>query len=74
MSGLSILITGILMFLGQCIVGQMNADEDQNKDIASEVGVSGFPTIKFFPKDGSEAVTYSSARSEQAFIDVSPLQ
>lgn len=49
----------------------MNADDDENKDIASEVGVQGFPTIKFFPKDGSGPVTYSSARSEEAFVEVS---
>jgi protein disulfide-isomerase A6 len=48
----------------------MNADAEENKEIASEVGVSGFPTIKFFPKDGSEPVTYSKARSEEAFVEV----
>jgi protein disulfide-isomerase A6 len=47
----------------------MNADAAENKEIASEVGVSGFPTIKFFPKDGSEPITYKNARSEEAFVD-----
>jgi len=55
----------------QCVVAQMNADADENKAIASEVGISGFPTIKFFPKDGSDPVTYSKARSEEAFVEVS---
>lgn len=53
------------------VVAQMNADADENKEIASEVGVQGFPTIKFFPKDGSGPVNYASARSEEAFVEVS---
>ncbi|KAG7528350.1 hypothetical protein FFLO_06227 [Filobasidium floriforme] len=51
------------------VVAQMNADADENKEIASEVGVQGFPTIKFFPKDGSGPVNYASARSEEAFVE-----
>ncbi len=48
----------------------MNADEAANKPIASAYGVSSFPTIKFFPKDGSEPVAYAGARTEEAFIEV----
>jgi hypothetical protein len=48
----------------------MNADAEENKEIAQEVGISGFPTIKFFPKDGSEPIAYNKARTEEAFIEV----
>ncbi len=49
----------------------MNADEAVNKPLASEFGVSSFPTIKFFPADGSEPIAYNGARTEEAFIEVS---
>jgi protein disulfide-isomerase A6 len=48
----------------------MNADDAMNKHIASEQGISSFPTIKFFPKDGSEPVVYNGAREEQDFVEV----
>jgi len=52
-----------------CVVAEMNADDAMNKPIAAEYGVSSFPTIKFFPKDGSEPVPYSGGRDEQDFVE-----
>ena len=36
--------------------------------MSKEQGITGFPTIKFFPKGSTEAVAYSGARSEEAFV------
>ena len=54
-----------------CVVAQMDADAAPNKPIAAKYGVTSFPTIKFFPKDGAEPIAYSSGRSEEQFVDVS---
>jgi protein disulfide-isomerase A6 len=53
-----------------CIVAQMDADDEQNKPIASEYGVRSFPTIKFFPKGAREPISYTSGRSEDQFAEV----
>jgi len=49
-----------------CKVAKVDADSD--KALAQRFGVSGYPTIKFFPKDNKEE-EYSGGRSEQDFID-----
>ncbi|KAL9051037.1 MAG: hypothetical protein Q9162_006260 [Coniocarpon cinnabarinum] len=43
-------------------------DAEANKAVAQELGVSGYPTIKFFPKASTESESYSGARDENAFI------
>ena len=55
-----------------CVVAQIDADEAQNKPIASKYGVTSFPTIKFFPKGGAEPEVYASGRTEEAFVEVRP--
>lgn len=44
-------------------------DAEANKDVAKEYGVSGYPTIKFFPKESSKPEDYSGSREEGAFVD-----
>lgn len=36
--------------------------------MSKEQGITGFPTIKFFPKGSTESEPYSGARSEEAFV------
>lgn len=36
--------------------------------MSKEQGITGFPTIKFFPKGSTEPEAYSGARSEEAFV------
>ncbi|OJZ83738.1 hypothetical protein ASPFODRAFT_35209 [Aspergillus luchuensis CBS 106.47] len=51
------------------VIAKVDADAENGKATAREQGVSGYPTIKFFPKGSTESVPYEGARSEQAFID-----
>ena len=43
-------------------------DAEANKAVASEFGVSGYPTIKFFPKESTKPEDYSGSREESAFL------
>jgi len=47
-----------------------NVDADNYKDVGGRYGVTGFPTIKFFPKNNKEnPESYEGARDVQSFID-----
>lgn len=37
-----------------CVIGQMDADNPGNKEVATKYGVSGYPTLMFFSKGSSE--------------------
>lgn len=52
-----------------CVVAQMDADNEANKPIAQRYGVSSYPTLMFFPKgDKSNPKPYNGGRSEEEFI------
>lgn len=45
-------------------------DADSHKELGSRYGVSGFPTIKFFPKDNKEnPEAYERARDVASFVE-----
>eukprot|EP00730_Choanoeca_flexa_P004599 TRINITY_DN11745_c0_g3_i1.p1 TRINITY_DN11745_c0_g3~~TRINITY_DN11745_c0_g3_i1.p1 ORF type:complete len:351 (+),score=107.48 TRINITY_DN11745_c0_g3_i1:1097-2149(+) len=43
-------------------------DADKHRDLGSKYDVSGFPTIKYFPKGSTEAEDYSAGRETADFI------
>ena len=51
------------------LIAKLDAEAENAKATAKDLGVSGYPTIKFFPKGSKEAEEYSSARSEDALVD-----
>ncbi|BBH06497.1 thioredoxin family protein, partial [Prunus dulcis] len=46
-----------------------NLDADKYKDLAEKYGVSGFPTLKFFPKNNKEGEEYGGGRDLEDFVD-----
>jgi protein disulfide-isomerase A6 len=50
------------------VIANVDANEEKNKDLAARFGVSGFPTIKFFPKDNKDGEEYNSGRDGEAFV------
>jgi protein disulfide-isomerase A6 len=57
------------LLLAQCIVANIDADDQKNKPVAQRYGVSGFPTIKFFPRGSTEPVAYEGGRGEEDFVN-----
>ncbi|KAG7089585.1 hypothetical protein E1B28_011252 [Marasmius oreades] len=51
-----------------CIVANLDADDKKNTGIAQRYGVTGFPTIKFFPKGSKEPIAYEGGRTEADFV------
>ncbi|KAF1989885.1 disulfide isomerase [Aulographum hederae CBS 113979] len=50
------------------IIAKVDAESEDSKATAKEQGITGFPTIKWFPAGSKEAVPYEGARSESAFV------
>ncbi|KAJ7227198.1 thioredoxin-like protein [Mycena pura] len=51
-----------------CVVANVDADDQKNKGLASKYGVKSFPTIKFFPKGSTEPEPYEGGRTEVDFV------
>lgn len=50
------------------VIANMDADAASNRDLGQRFGVTGFPTIKFFPKGSKEAQDYSAGREVSDFV------
>ena len=51
------------------LVAKIDAEAEQSKATAKDLGVTSYPTIKFFPKGSTTPKAYEGGRSEQDFID-----
>jgi protein disulfide-isomerase A6 len=50
------------------VIAKVDADAETGKATAAEYGVSGYPTIKFFPAGSTTPEDYNGGRSEDAFV------
>ena len=50
------------------LIAKVDAEAENAKALATEQGVSSYPTIKFFKKGSTEPVMYEGGRSEDAFV------
>eukprot|EP00456_Euglypha_rotunda_P093915 TRINITY_DN9937_c0_g1_i26.p1 TRINITY_DN9937_c0_g1~~TRINITY_DN9937_c0_g1_i26.p1 ORF type:complete len:333 (+),score=69.99 TRINITY_DN9937_c0_g1_i26:135-1133(+) len=46
-----------------------SVDADKHRDLGSRFGVTGFPTIKFFPSGTKEAEAYNGGRTAKDIVD-----
>jgi protein disulfide-isomerase A6 len=51
------------------VIAKVDAEAANSKAITKEQGVTGYPTIKWFPAGSKEAVAYEGGRSEADFIE-----
>lgn len=50
------------------VIANLDANAAENKDLAAKYGVTGFPTIKFFPKNNKAGEDYNSGRALGDFV------
>lgn len=53
----------------QVVIAKVDAEAENSKSLAQIQGITGYPTIKFFPKGATEPETYSGGRTEDALVD-----
>ncbi|KAF2848174.1 disulfide isomeras-like protein [Plenodomus tracheiphilus IPT5] len=51
------------------LIAKVDAEAENSKALASDQGVQGYPTIKYFKKGSTEALPYEGGRSEADFIN-----
>ena len=56
-------------FEGEEHVVIANVDADGHKELGQRYGVTGYPTIKFFPKDNKDGEDYTAGRTPEEFVE-----
>ena len=51
------------------MIAKVDAEADNAKATAQDQGISGYPTLKFFPKGSTTGEEYGGARAEQALTE-----
>ncbi|KHN95748.1 protein disulfide-isomerase tigA precursor [Metarhizium album ARSEF 1941] len=51
------------------VIAKVDAEAPHSKAVATEQGVTSYPTIKWFPAGSKKAESYDGARSEDAFVE-----
>ncbi|KAA8914824.1 putative disulfide isomerase [Sphaerosporella brunnea] len=51
------------------VIAKVDCDSPAGKATAQRFGVTGYPTLKFFPKGATEPIPYEGGRTEQALIE-----
>lgn len=51
------------------MIAKVDAEGADSKDVATEQGVTSYPTIKFFPAGSKEPIAYEGGRQEIDFIN-----
>ena len=56
-------------FEGEDSVVIANVDADSHKELGNRYGVTGYPTLKFFPKDNKAGEDYNAGRTPEEFVE-----
>jgi protein disulfide-isomerase A6 len=51
------------------VIAKVDCDSPAGKATAQRFGVTGYPTLKFFPKGSTEPIPYESGRTEAALTE-----